>query len=269
VAAGDDDAACDGYAGRGSRVVAAVGKGVASIFLLVEKGSSNDTRTAAAAADTFTLAVTCGIATPQPTPLPTPLPTPVPSFEFVTALTLNATLRLEFADPSDFDGLRGDAAAAFASAFAHALAYTRADAVTVRGVAAAGLPCRRVQPTPAPSPRPTAQPSGTPQPRAWPVPPPSPTPTVSLGPSLGPSSTPTSAPTQSPAPSLSSRPSSVAGARRALLATTAATSIACGGTVSGTNAGMASYVGSASGDAIYQFTTTEPVRLLASFVLSL
>jgi hypothetical protein len=50
----------------------------------------------------FELSVKCGITTPSPTPLPSPLPTPVPTFEFVTRLTLNATMRVEFASPVDF-----------------------------------------------------------------------------------------------------------------------------------------------------------------------
>jgi len=50
----------------------------------------------------FELSVTCGITTLKPSPVPTPVPTSVPTFEFVTRLTLNATMRVEFASVSDF-----------------------------------------------------------------------------------------------------------------------------------------------------------------------
>ena len=50
----------------------------------------------------FELSVTCGITTLNPTPVPTPVPTSVPTFEFVTRLTLNATMRVEFASVNDF-----------------------------------------------------------------------------------------------------------------------------------------------------------------------
>jgi len=293
IAINDDDDQCngidalsplDGYTSRASRIVADVGQGVSEVFVLVERDSS-DLSAAAAAATTatssdnsFTLSVKCGITTPSPTPLPTPVPTPVPTFEFVTAISLNATLRLEFADTNDFDGHSGQAAAVFATAFAGAFPYTRSDAVSMRSVKGAPLPCQLVEPTPAPSPAPSLQPrpvptslplpaptgvpSSTPQPSALPSQIPSPSPSQSLSPSYEPTLSPTRLPF--PQPTLSMAPSraphvATGGARRQLLTSTSL-SIACGETVSGTNVGLTSYVGSSSGDAIYHFTTTEPVR---------
>ena len=72
------------------------------MYVLVERDGSTDVPS-----DTgppvFHLRVTCGITTPAPSPVPSPVPTPVPSFEFVTRLELNATMRVEFATPADFD----------------------------------------------------------------------------------------------------------------------------------------------------------------------
>ena len=292
IVVNDDDDQCDGidalspsdgYTSRASRIVADVGQGVTEVFVLVEKDSSDLSATASTASsdNTFTLSVTCGITTPSPTPLPTPTPTPVPTFEFVTAISLNATLRLEFADLYAFDGLSGQAAAVFASAFAGAFPYTRSDAVSLRSVKEAPLPCQLVEPTPAPSPSPTLQPrplptalpvphptgapSSTPQPSGLPSQLPSPSPSQTLQPSYGP----TLSPSRAPSPQPSSVPTIGTGGgarRRQLLTSTTTLSIACGETVSGSNVGLASYVGSASGDAVYQFTTTEPVCLSSRLI---
>jgi len=145
----------------------------------------------------FTLSVKCGITTPEPTPVPTPPPTPVPTFEFVTRMDINSVMRLEFATPSDFSPAA--AMAAFKSAFADVIGYTRPDSVVINSVVAAPGACSEVLPSPAPTHAPTPSPS--PDPTGHPSPQPTPHPSVSFDPTGHPTQQPSPDPTSTHEPS--------------------------------------------------------------------
>jgi hypothetical protein len=227
-AVNDDDATCGAGAlttsgsppSRASRVRVTVGGATTSVFILVQRDASTDVVGWPTVARAITITAKCSVTTPEPTPTPTLLPTPVPSFDFVTRLSLNATLRVEFATTADFD--QPGAREAFAAAMAQAVGFVESDGVVLHAaVDVSGRPCEEVlpssAPTPAPSPLPSPAPTSPPQPQPTPAPTssplpssePTPVPTPEPTVSLLPSPVPTVGPTRSPTPQPSGQPTTV------------------------------------------------------------
>ena len=106
---------------RASKVSVEVDNATSALYILVQRDASTDVAGFPHVGRTFKLSAVCSVTSPSPTPLPTLVPTPVPSFEFVTRVSMNATLRIEFATPEDFAS--AGAHGVFAEAMATAIGF--------------------------------------------------------------------------------------------------------------------------------------------------
>jgi len=167
----------------------------AQVFLLV-LGQNSDPQIDS---EQVELSVECSVTTLVPTELPTMLPTPVPSFDFVTRLSLNLTLRLEFVTPADLLQGGPSSARVLADALAQTIGFVEAPEIRLVSVtdatdATSSGSCREQNPTPLPTARPTLSAHPTP----GPSPAPSPAPSETPAPTSSPSTTPR--PTRTPPP---------------------------------------------------------------------
>jgi len=135
LGANDDDPACAdaGPTASASKLLIDVSEESKDVYLLVRRDSAPNATEGPPLAPglfTFTLSITCTVATPAPSPLPSLPPTPAPSFEFVTMLSMNATVQLEFATAQDF-AASDLPARALAEAFSEVVGFFEPGGVSV------------------------------------------------------------------------------------------------------------------------------------------